>query len=80
MGEPGKTSTETNAAPRGSRGLIARLGLSGFTREQKGATAIEYALIVSLIFLAIITGVTAFGEGNNKQYKYIGDEIDKVLD
>jgi pilus assembly protein Flp/PilA len=33
-----------------------------FLRDEHGATAIEYALIASLIGLAIILGVTAVGE------------------
>ena len=32
-----------------------------FAREEDGATAIEYALIASLIFLAIVTGVRQAG-------------------
>jgi pilus assembly protein Flp/PilA len=32
-----------------------------FVRDEKGATAIEYGLIASLIALVIITSVTAVG-------------------
>lgn len=32
-----------------------------FLRDESGATAIEYGLIISLIFLAIVTALTAFG-------------------
>lgn len=32
-----------------------------FFRDESGATAIEYGLIISLIFLAIVTALTAFG-------------------
>ena len=35
--------------------------VGAFGADQSGATAIEYGLIVSLIFLAILTAVTAFG-------------------
>jgi pilus assembly protein Flp/PilA len=35
--------------------------LSRFAGDESGATAIEYGLIVSLIFLVIVTSVTAFG-------------------
>ena len=31
------------------------------TRSDEGATAVEYGLLVSLIALAMIAGVTAFG-------------------
>jgi pilus assembly protein Flp/PilA len=38
------------------RRFIARL-----MRDEGGATAIEYGLILALIFLAILSAVTAFG-------------------
>jgi pilus assembly protein Flp/PilA len=39
--------------------MAARLALS-FAADESGATAIEYGLIVSLIFLVIVAGVTNF--------------------
>jgi len=59
--------------------VAARSALKAFAKDRSGATAIEYALIVSLIFLAIIGGVTAFGTGTQLKYDYIGDEIGKAL-
>ncbi|CAN5465027.1 Flp family type IVb pilin [soil metagenome] len=38
------------------RTLLAR-----FLADENGATAIEYGLIVALIFLVIVSSVTAFG-------------------
>ena len=38
-----------------------RGGLGSFAREDSGVTAVEYALMVSLIALVIIAAVTAFG-------------------
>ena len=40
---------------------IARF-LARFQADQSGATAIEYGLIISLIFLVIVSAVTAFGK------------------
>jgi pilus assembly protein Flp/PilA len=40
--------------------VAARLALS-FIRDDAGATAVEYGLIITLIFLAIIGAVTSFG-------------------
>ncbi|HYJ29847.1 MAG TPA: Flp family type IVb pilin, partial [Allosphingosinicella sp.] len=31
-------------------------------KDQKGATAVEYGLIMALIFLAMIAGVSAFAQ------------------
>jgi pilus assembly protein Flp/PilA len=39
--------------------MAARLALS-FAADESGATAIEYGLIVSLIFLVIVSAVTNF--------------------
>ncbi|WP_395649575.1 Flp family type IVb pilin [Brevundimonas sp.] len=35
--------------------------LDRFLTDESGATAIEYGLIISLIFLVIVSAVTAFG-------------------
>lgn len=35
--------------------------LSRLLRNESGATALEYGLIISLIFLVIVSAVTAFG-------------------
>ena len=32
-------------------------------RDERGATAIEYGLILAFVFLAMIGAVTAFGQG-----------------
>ncbi|MBM3700037.1 MAG: Flp family type IVb pilin [Actinobacteria bacterium] len=45
------------------------------TQKQKGATAVEYALIVALIALAIVVGVTAVGGGLNTAFTNISTQI-----
>ena len=35
--------------------------LNRFRRDERGATAIEYGLIIALIFLVILSALTAFG-------------------
>ncbi len=42
-----------------------------FAANQSGATAVEYGLIVSLIFLAIISAVSAVADSNNAMYAVI---------
>ena len=42
-----------------TRWLVARISFIG---SQRGATAVEYALIVFLIAFTVIAGVTLFGE------------------
>jgi pilus assembly protein Flp/PilA len=41
--------------------IILRKAISQFNQEEDAVTAIEYALITSLIALAIITAVTTLG-------------------
>ena len=36
--------------------------LTRFRHDQRGATAIEYGLIIALIFLVILSALTAFGD------------------
>lgn len=45
------------------------------TQKQRGATAVEYALIVALIALAIVVGVTAVGGGLNTAFNNISTQI-----
>ncbi len=43
--------------------------------DESGATAIEYGLIVALIFLAIVASVTTFGSSTSGMYTTISDSI-----
>lgn len=35
--------------------------ISRFMRDERGATALEYGIILALMFLVILTALTAFG-------------------
>ena len=50
--------------------IINRLNL--FWRDQDGATAIEYSLIVSLIGLMLMTGAAALGTDLNGVFQTLG--------
>lgn len=56
------------------KGFICR-----FSRDEGGATAIEYGLICALIFLAIILAVTAFAAQSNAMYTYISTTISAAI-
>ena len=47
--------------------------------KEKGATAVEYALIVALIAMAIIVGLTAIGGGINTAFNNIAGTISGVV-
>ncbi|MBM3708283.1 MAG: Flp family type IVb pilin [Actinobacteria bacterium] len=49
------------------------------TSRQRGATAVEYALIVALIALAIVVGVTAVGGGLNTAFNNIATQIGEAF-
>ena len=46
------------------------------TREEKGATAVEYGLIVGLIAVAIIAVIATLGDDLVEMFTNVGDEID----
>jgi pilus assembly protein Flp/PilA len=52
--------------------LAARSFVGAFLADRRGATAIEYGLICSLIFLVIITAVTSFGNNTASLINQIG--------
>ena len=52
--------------------------ITSFHKGQKGATAVEYALIVALIAVAIILTVTALGGGINTAFTNIANAITGV--
>jgi pilus assembly protein Flp/PilA len=54
--------------------VAARLALR-FFRDDAGATAVEYGLIVTLIFLAIVGAVSAFGTSSTTMYNRISSTI-----
>ena len=58
---------------RAAGGLVARLSLTRarLAHDVSGATAIEYGLIVSLIFLAIIGGLSLFADNETAMYSHI---------
>ena len=47
--------------------------------NEKGATAVEYALIVALIAVAIILALTALGGGISTAFQNIADKVGGVV-
>lgn len=42
-----------------------------FTRDERGATAVEYGLIAALIVVGVVAGVTSVATENNRMYEKI---------
>ncbi|MEM8937547.1 MAG: Flp family type IVb pilin [Pseudomonadota bacterium] len=49
-----------------------------FLRDEQGATAIEYALIVGLIFLGIVGAVGAYTDSTSGMYESVGTTLDNA--
>lgn len=54
--------------------LVAQFGA-----DQSGATAIEYALIGSMISIMIVSAVVVINQNMDDMYDYIGDHITAAL-
>jgi pilus assembly protein Flp/PilA len=78
MGEARQAKRLPDAAGgRAAGSLVARLSLTGagLARDESGATAIEYGLIVSLIFLGIIGGLSLFANNETAMYAHISSVV-----
>jgi pilus assembly protein Flp/PilA len=49
--------------------------LINFFKDEEGATAVEYGLMVALIAAVIITAVTLVGTNTNAKFKEVGDAL-----
>jgi pilus assembly protein Flp/PilA len=54
---------------------IAAAVQSRLVRDERGATAVEYGLIVGLIAVAIIAAVILLGQNLNGMFESINDEL-----
>ena len=49
--------------------------MKSWLKDERGATAIEYGLIISLIFIVIVTSVTAFGNNTTTLINRVSSAI-----
>jgi pilus assembly protein Flp/PilA len=49
-----------------------------FRRDEQGATATEYAMLVVFVALAVAVGASALGGGINTLFKTVGTQIGTV--
>ena len=59
--------------------MRSKLFLQRLLRDSRGATAIEYGLIASLIVIAIIGAFQSFGNSSNQMWTTITTRIDDVM-
>lgn len=49
--------------------------LQRFLKDEKGTTAIEYGMIVGMIFLIVVAAITAYADRTNAMYQKISDAV-----
>ena len=54
--------------------------LQTFRRDQSGATAIEYGLIGSMIFVVVVGSIALLGNSNTGLWARVGDAIVPAID
>lgn len=50
----------------------------GFLKDQRGATSVEYGLILALIFLAIVGAVSLFAATTTGMWNDVADQVSKA--
>jgi pilus assembly protein Flp/PilA len=58
-----------------AEGEAAMRGFLRIFKDERGATAVEYGLILALVFLAMITGVSTFGQTTINMWTYVANEV-----
>ena len=53
--------------------------LTALLRDQRGATAIEYGLILALIFLAMVGALQAFGGGADGLWAKVSSRVTEAM-
>ncbi|WP_264605192.1 Flp family type IVb pilin [Sphingobium sp. B11D3D] len=54
---------------------LVRAFIHSLLASQKGATAVEYGLILSLIVLALVTGVSHLGSSTTRTWNEVSNEV-----
>jgi len=62
-----------------ARELDMKRRLIKLMADVRGATAIEYGLIVSLIVIAIVVGISALGSSNGGAWGNLSNKVDNAL-
>ena len=50
-----------------------------FIRDERGATAVEYGLIVAVLSLSMIAGFTVFADALTNMFGTISNNVDKPI-
>jgi pilus assembly protein Flp/PilA len=50
-------------------------GFTDFLRKEDGPTAVEYAVMLSLIIVVSIAALTTLGKNANQAYSFVGSNV-----
>jgi pilus assembly protein Flp/PilA len=56
-------------------GVVVMRHMLEISKDQSGATAVEYGLILALIFLAMVVGVVAVGTSTSDLWGNISNQV-----
>ncbi len=54
--------------------------LKSLKQDQQGATAVEYGLIVAMIFLAIVGAIQTFGEETIEMWNNVSSKVESATE
>ncbi|MEQ4618681.1 MAG: Flp family type IVb pilin [Corticimicrobacter sp.] len=54
--------------------------LNALKRDERGVSALEYAILAGVIVAAVVAGVGAFGGKIENGFKNLGDQVDKATE
>lgn len=60
-------------------GRSVRKRLRELARQEKGATAVEYGLIIALMVLAMLSGFQAFSDRTISMWDYVSSSVNAVV-
>lgn len=60
-----------------ARRLLARVARTPILQDRRGATAVEYGLIIAMIVLAIVAALTVFADATAGMWNHVSDEVTK---
>ena len=44
-------------------------------KDQRGATAVEYGLILAMVFIAMMVGIASVGSANAGMWNYVSQQV-----
>ena len=54
---------------------VIHAAMARFRRDESGATAVEYGLLMALMTLALIGALSATGDGTSDNWKGVADDV-----